>query len=176
MHKEIFLKSHAEYGACFPKNPEYSEVEYVVGVEIKDEHNIPKDYHVCTIPEALYVVFTPPPADAGNLSSSIQGTYEYIFSEWFPNSEYEFMENGVDFQLFDEDNLGKTGKFFMSIHIPVVKKDAFLLKSKKPTHNTEWYMLSRLSAAQAPCPLTVKKNTNPLNLLFAVKPNPCIHN
>ena len=114
LHGESFIKSHVEYGACFPENPENGEFEYVVGIEVKDGHDIPKDYHVCVIPEALYAVFSPPPCDKDKLSSSISGTYNYIFSEWFPNSEYEFMENGVDFVLCDEN--------CKEIYIPVVKR------------------------------------------------------
>ena len=56
LHSESFLKSHVEYGACFPENPENGEFEYVVGIEVKDKHDIPKDYYVCTIPE-LYMLF-----------------------------------------------------------------------------------------------------------------------
>ena len=114
LHGESFLKSHVEYGACFPENPENGEFEYVVGIEVKDGHDIPQDYYVCTIPEALYAVFTPPPSDDEKLSFSIAGTYNYIFSEWFPNSGYEFMENGVDFVLCDEH--------CQEIYIPVVKR------------------------------------------------------
>ena len=121
LHGESFLKNHEEYGACFPENPENGEFEYVVGIEVKDNHDIPRDYYVCTIPEALYAVFTPPPSDDKKLSFSIHGTYNYIFSEWFPNSEYEFMENGVDFVLCDEHCQGETGKF-TEIYIPVVKR------------------------------------------------------
>ena len=114
LHSESFLKNHVEYGACFPENPENGEFEYVVGIEVKDGHDIPQDYYVCIIPEALYAVFTPPPSDDEKLSFSITGTYNYIFSEWFPNSGYEFMENGVDFVLCDEH--------CQEIYIPVVKR------------------------------------------------------
>jgi AraC family transcriptional regulator len=122
LHGESFIKNHVEYGACFPENPENGEFEYVVGIEVKDEVCIiPKKYHICLIPEALYAVFSPPPSNKDKLSFSIQGTYKYIFSEWFPNSEYEFMENGVDFVLCDEHCQGETGKF-SEIYIPVVKR------------------------------------------------------
>jgi AraC family transcriptional regulator len=122
LHGEPFIKNHVEYGACFPENPENGEFEYVVGIEVKDEICvIPKNYYVCAIPEALYAVFTPPPFDDEKLSSSISGTYNYIFSEWFPNSGYEFMENGVDFVLCDEHCQTDTGKF-TEIYIPVVKR------------------------------------------------------
>jgi AraC family transcriptional regulator len=121
LHGESFLKSHAEYGACFPENPENGEFAYVIGVEVKEGYDIPDGYHVCTIPGALFAVFSSPPADESNFSPAIQGTWDYIMSEWFPNSGYEFDGNGVDYELYDERCKGKTGKV-CDIYIPVVKK------------------------------------------------------
>jgi len=121
LHKELFLKSHEEYGASFPENPENGEFEYVIGVEVKEGQNIPKDYNVYTIPEALYAVFTTPPADELNFISSIQYTWKYIFNEWFPKSEYEFAANGVNFELYDERSMNNTDKI-VELCIPVVNK------------------------------------------------------
>jgi len=121
LHGEFFLKNHAEYGACFPENPENGAFEYVIGVETQDGLTAPEDYHVCEVPGALYAVFSTPPADDSGFVAAIQGTWQYIFAEWFPQSGYEFAENGVDFELYDERRVGKTGKV-CEIYIPVVKK------------------------------------------------------
>jgi AraC family transcriptional regulator len=121
LHGESFVKSHSEYGACFFENPENGEFVYVIGVEVKEGHDIPEGYYICTVPEALYAVFTTPPADESNFSSAIQGSWDYIYSEWFPNSGYEFDRNGVDFELYDERSMAKTGKV-IDIYLPVVKK------------------------------------------------------
>jgi AraC family transcriptional regulator len=123
LHGESFVKSHVEYGACFPENPGNGEFEYVIGLEVKDGHDIPKEYHVCTIPEALFAVFSSPPADRANFSPAIQGTWKYIYSEWFPNSGYEFDGNSVDYELYGGGPLGETGNV-CDICIPVVKKSA----------------------------------------------------
>ena len=123
IHEELFLKSHEEYGACFPENPGNGEFEYVIGVEVKEGADIPQGYHVCTIPEALFVVFTTPPANEANFSATIQGTWKYIFSDWFPTSGYEFAPNKVDFELYDERCMAESNKV-MDIYIPVVKKQA----------------------------------------------------
>ena len=120
LHDENFIKSNTEYGACFPINPENGEFDYVIGLEVKEGFDIPKDYHIVIIPEALYAVFTTPPADESNFSSSIQGTWKYIFSEWFPNSGYEFLYNGVDFEMYDERFHNDSGKV-IDIYIPVMK-------------------------------------------------------
>ena len=121
LHSEPFLKSHAEYGACFLERPEDGEFEYVIGVEVKDGHDIPLEYHVCTIPEALFAVFTSPPADKSNFVSAVQGTWKYIFSEWFPTSGYEYVDNGVDFEFYNEHHIKETGNV-CDIYIPVFKK------------------------------------------------------
>jgi AraC family transcriptional regulator len=121
LHGESFLKNHAEYGACFSVNMETGEIEYVIGVEVKEGHDVPNGYYVCTLPEALYAVFTTPPADESNFVSSIQGTWNYIYSEWFPTSGYEFDSKGVDYELYDERCIVKTGKI-IDIYIPIVKK------------------------------------------------------
>jgi len=121
LHKELFLKSHKEYGACFTENPENGEFDYVIGLEVKKGHDIPKGYHVYTIPEALYAVFTTPPADEAKFTSSVQGTWKYIFNEWFPKSGYKLAANGVNFELYDERSMRNTGKI-MDICIAVVEK------------------------------------------------------
>jgi len=122
LHSENFIKNHTEFGVCFPENPENGEFVYVIGIEVKDGCEIPNGYHVCTIPSALYAIFSSPPADRANFSNEIQGTWDYIFSEWFPNSGYEFAPNGVDFELYDENKMGETGNV-CEIYIPVVKKE-----------------------------------------------------
>jgi AraC family transcriptional regulator len=121
LHGENFVKSHTEFGACFPENPENGEFVYVIGVEVKDGCEIPGDYHVCVIPEALYAVFSSPPTDEANFSKEIQGTWKYIYSEWFPNSGYEFANGKVDLELYDKNNMGEKGNI-CDIYIPVVKK------------------------------------------------------
>lgn len=122
LHGETFIKNHIEYGACFPENPENGEFEYVVGIEVKDGHDVSKEYHICTIPEAMYAVFTTPHADELKFSSIIQGTWKYILSEWFPKSGYEFADGKVDFELYDERCQGETGKV-IDIYIPVIRKE-----------------------------------------------------
>jgi AraC family transcriptional regulator len=110
LHDEPFIKNHAEYGACFCIDSGNGELEYVIGVEVKEGVEIPEIYHVCTIPETLFAVFSTPPADGNNFVSSIQGTWSYIYSEWFPNSGYEFDGNSVDYELYDERCMKETGK------------------------------------------------------------------
>ena len=124
LHGESFMESHVEYGACFPENPETGEFEYVIGVEVKEGRAVPDGYHTCTVPGALYAVFTTPPASESSFSSTIQGTWKYIYSEWFPNSGYEFDGNGVDFELYDERLMSQPSGEVCEIYIPVVKRQS----------------------------------------------------
>jgi len=123
LHKETFLKNHAEYGACFPPDPATGEFDYVIGVEVKDGATVPEGYHVCTIPAATYAVFSTPPSDEAHLVQSIQGTWSYIFNEWFPNSGYEYAPGCADYELYDERKMAAANKA-IDICIPVVKKEA----------------------------------------------------
>lgn len=121
LHSESFIKKHDEYGVCFPEDPKSGEFEYVIGVERKDDVAIPEAYHVCEIPPATYAVFSTPPSDSVNFVSSIQGTWNYIFNEWFPTSGFEYAPGCVDFELYDDRCMKEEGKV-CDIYIPVSKK------------------------------------------------------
>ena len=122
LHGESFLKNHNEYGACFSMDPDTGEFDYVIGVEIADGATVPAGYHTCELPPATYAVFSTPPADEAHFSQNIQGTWGFIFNEWFPSSGYEYAPDCVDFELYDERCMSETGKV-CDICIPVVKKE-----------------------------------------------------
>lgn len=121
LHAESFVKSHNEYGACFPENPETGEFEYVIGVELKEGTVIPSGYHVCELPSATYAVFSTPPCSDKNFVSAIQGAWQFIFNEWFSKSGYEYAPNCADFERYDDRCMPESGKV-CEIYIPVVKK------------------------------------------------------
>lgn len=121
LHGEAFLRRHAEYGACFPENPETGEFNYIIGVEVKERADVPGSYHVCELPPETYAVFSTPPCGGEGFVPAIQGTWGYIYNEWFPGSGYEYAPGGVDFELYDERCMGEDGKV-CEIWIPIVKK------------------------------------------------------
>jgi AraC family transcriptional regulator len=121
LHQESFLKFHAEYGACFFKFNDEEKSVYLIGVEAKSRVNIPFGYDVYTIPEALYAVFTTPSSNKDNFSSITKDAWQFIFTEWFPNSGYEFDDNSIAFELYDERSMGDTDKV-CNICIPVVNR------------------------------------------------------
>lgn len=52
-------------------------------IEVTDFDEIPTGLEVITIPQGLYVVFL----HKGNINAGFK-LYNYIFTEWFPNSKY----------------------------------------------------------------------------------------
>lgn len=121
LHQSGFVKKHAEYGACFPEDPQNGEFTYVIGVEIKDDIDIPKEFHVCELPPANYAVFATPPCDRAVFSQNIQGTWQYIMNDWFPSAGYEYASGCVDFELYGEKSMGDKD-LICEIYIPVVSK------------------------------------------------------
>jgi AraC family transcriptional regulator len=121
LHRESFLKFHAEYGACFFKDNDEDKSVYLIGVEAKSRVTIPFGYDVYTIPEALFAVFTTPSSNKDNFSSITKDTWQFIFTEWLPNSGYEFDGNGIALELYDERSLGDTDKV-CNIYIPIVNR------------------------------------------------------
>jgi AraC family transcriptional regulator len=121
LHKEKFLKFHAEYGACFFKDNDEDKSVYLIGVEVKSKVIIPFEYDVYTIPEALFAVFSTPPSNEDDFSSILKDTWKFIFSEWLPNSGYEFDDNSIAFELYDERSMNDKDKI-CNIYIPIVNR------------------------------------------------------
>lgn len=121
LHKEVFLKRHAEYGVCFPEEQETGEFDYVIGIERKEDQPVPASYHTVEIPAANYAVFSTPPCDEEKFVPAIQGVWEYIMNDWFPKSGYEYAPGCADFEFYDDQCMSEKAKV-CAIYIPVVKK------------------------------------------------------
>ena len=118
LHNSEFVKCHSEYGACFSEN---GEMLYVIGVEVKDNVEISKEFYTCTIPAATYAVFSTPHSKPQEFGKNIQETWKYIFYEWLPSSEYEYAQNCVDFEHYTEECMSEKG-MTCDIYIPIIEK------------------------------------------------------
>ena len=118
LHESSFAKSHEEYGVCIPKDDQ--NFIYLIGVETNG-NEVPQDYFKITLDKQKYAVFTTPKADADKFSEKIQGTWQFIFREWLPNSIYQYDSNGLDFELYDSRSMGDIDKE-MDIYIPIIEK------------------------------------------------------
>lgn len=87
--------------------------DYVCGVEVKDFLRIPADWSRVRIAEQKYAVF----AQRDHIST-IRSTWNTIWNEWLPNSEYE-MADAPDFERYGEHFNSTTGTGGFEIWIPV---------------------------------------------------------
>lgn len=118
LHNEKFIIYHDEYGICLPMDSE-GNFKYLIGVLVNEEVN--NNYDSYVINEQLYLIFTTPKANEQNFSKSIQETWNQIFKEWLPNSNYEYDSSGLEFELYDDRSYGSIDKE-MDIYIPVKEK------------------------------------------------------
>ncbi|MBM7662894.1 AraC family transcriptional regulator [Bacillus mesophilus] len=116
------LNCKEELGICTDFSTETGEFVYVIGVEVPEGTLAPEGLVYRTFSEMEYVVFTTPASDDSTFTSSIQSTWNYIFTEWFPKSGYEHA-GFLDFELYDERCHGKENKV-IDIYIPVKKVTA----------------------------------------------------
>lgn len=114
------LKPKEEIGVCTDFCPETSTFSYVIGMEVTDETQTPEGLVSKQFSESAYAIFTTPKADEDCFPSTIQSTWQYIFTEWFPQSEYEH-SGAAEFELYDERCHGPNDNQ-MDIYIPIKKR------------------------------------------------------
>jgi AraC family transcriptional regulator len=114
------INKNQELGICTNFDPETGEFVYVIGMEVKEGTQAPEGMVYMSFPEQEYVVFTTPKSDEQSFSSTIQSTWNNIFTNWFPQSGYEHAGT-VEFELYDERCYGSENKE-MDIYIPVKKQ------------------------------------------------------
>lgn len=123
LYKEVKPEVHGEYAVCFPPNIETGKFQYMLSVNGGDYEQSSPNIVAAEIPEAVYAVFTTPPAADKDraFAKAIQSTWEYILYEWFPNSGYEIAPFKPDFEYYDE-RCHDPESSVMDIYIPIVKK------------------------------------------------------
>lgn len=120
LHAQDFVTSHDEYGICLPLDTETDTFEYVIGIAVQED--VPThSYQTWSIPEADYAVFTVPQSTQETFVSNIQGTWNYIFNEWFPSSGYELDSVSYDYERYPIDDMNDQS-LRCDIYIPIAKK------------------------------------------------------
>lgn len=108
-----YAKNHDVYGICAPISKEETHFHYGIGM-MYDGEMIPKGFQVWEVNPTLWAVFK----CVGTNGDCIGETWDRIFKEFLPNSEYNMLDD-VDFELYPEE--GSTD-CFCEIWIPVKKK------------------------------------------------------
>ncbi|GGF29329.1 hypothetical protein GCM10010954_30580 [Halobacillus andaensis] len=95
------LHKNEELGICTDFSPETGEFVYIIGMEVEKGTQAPEGLVYKSFPELEYAVFTTPKANEESFPSTIQSTWNYLFTEWFPQSGYEH-QGALDFEMYDE--------------------------------------------------------------------------
>ncbi len=107
----------ATYGVCFPGSSDNDRFEYMAAIGVSEVGNIPEGMEARTVPAQKYAVFTHKIGDE-NLHNDLQGTLQYIWGNWLPNSSYSHVP-APDFELYDArfDPINNTGQ--IDIYVPI---------------------------------------------------------
>ncbi len=111
------LKEHTQkhdfYGVCAPISKESDRFDYGIGMKY-DGGNVPEGFSIWEVKPTLWAVFK----CIGNDAQCIGETWNRIFKEFLPSSDYRMLDD-TDFELYPEED---TTEYFCEIWIPVEKK------------------------------------------------------
>jgi len=117
LNKTLRAVHHNKLGIYLPPDSTTDDFSYVIALEVYNYEGVVPDMFRGELPGATYAVFIVLPVESlgTTFSGALQGTWQYIYTTWFPGSDYEFDERGVEFELYYEATK-------VEIYIPVVKK------------------------------------------------------
>lgn len=112
------LMKHAEtdefYGVCAPVSKDSLYFDYGIGM-VYDGSEVPEGYQIWNVTPTMWAVFF----CIGDTPDCIADTWERIFKEFLPGSDYEMLDD-TDFELYPADG---PDNLFCEIWIPVAKKN-----------------------------------------------------
>ncbi|GAA0126985.1 AraC family transcriptional regulator [Clostridium sp. CTA-19] len=108
-----YTKKHDVYGVCAPISEQSIHFNYGIGM-LYEGGEIPNGYDIWEVNPTLWAVFK----CIGNNGDCIGATWNRIFKEFLPSSDYEMLDD-TDFELYPENN---DTNCFCEIWIPVRKK------------------------------------------------------
>ncbi len=76
-----------------------NDFPYGIGVHYGDKPITDKDFYLTTIPKSTFVVFP----IKGRMPDVFRGVYEYLFNDFFPNSEYR--PTGIEIEAYPSDDV-----------------------------------------------------------------------
>lgn len=109
------------YGVSYGRADDEEGFAYIVGVEVNDASVVPDDFDTLKIPALQMAVF-PHDGDVSELS----GTIHLVWTEWLPESGYQFDERGrggiYQIERYTDAFDPASGRGGMEIWIPVSRK------------------------------------------------------
>lgn len=103
-------------GLCEPEKKGEKSFRYGIGIECNHEITVPDGFELWTLPANTWAVFQ----CVGPMPTAIQDMWKKIYSEFFPQSEYEPID-GTDFERTPDGDT-QSNEYVSEIWIPVKKK------------------------------------------------------
>ena len=134
LHNTFTQSKHFEISICYDINESTGEFTYMLGRGIdnlNDLTNIQSDMTRINVAGGLYAIFSTPPT-AGSFVKAAQKTWNEIFLNWLPQSEFEYDDTRRDFSYHDERDHGWYfgGKLQIDICIPIRQREEEIRKSQ----------------------------------------------
>jgi len=132
----LFPKSkHCEIEMCYDVDENAGEFLYFVGRGVPhpdDMKNILPDMVMYEI-HGLYAIFSTPPVPKDKFEQTIRDTWNYILTQWLPNSEFEYDETRKDYEYHDYRAHGWyfDGKKQSDICIPIRMREETKRKARE---------------------------------------------
>ena len=116
---EEYRKIPGYLGVCAQEKTEGDEFKYGIGCKASDSDGVPEGFEIIHIPEYDWAVFK----CVGPSPKAIQDTWDRIYKEWLPVSDYELIPD-VDIENYLPGD--PSSKDYVSeICIPVKKRESF---------------------------------------------------
>jgi len=117
LHPEIDSRIRQDYGVSIV-DKDTGNFDYLIGVKCDGMILSEIESTACIdIHSGTYAVFKTPVADNFTFVETIHRSWEYIFNEWLPNSQFE-QRDGYQFETYCE----ASHKFSEEIYFPIKKK------------------------------------------------------
>jgi len=138
LHDTFTKSKHFEISMCYDINESTGEFTYILGRGIDnpdDFINIQSDMTKIDVAGGLYAIFSTTPVADSLFQDTVQKTWNEIFLNWLPQSEFEYDDTRRDFSYHDERDHGWyfDGKIQIDICIPIRQREEEIRKSQLRT-------------------------------------------
>lgn len=114
-----------QFGVCLPPSHEASHWEYGIGCEQSLIVSRPKGFRLLSIPAHTWAVFP----CRGSLPQTMQSLWKQIYSEWLPQTGYEFLPD-CEVELYTEGDAADPS-YYSEIWIPIKERSGDPHKKRK---------------------------------------------
>lgn len=86
---QISSDKRTDYYLSVDFEKEGSTFNFLIGTEVSEQSDVPKEITCRTVPEGEYAIFTTPRSDNFNMISMLKKTWKHIALRWLPETNYQ---------------------------------------------------------------------------------------